>query len=193
MASIFVGKLDFNATEEQLKSIFEEYGRVSRVSIGKDRETGKPKGFAFVEMADEGEARNAVENLNETSINGRAMAVSIAEQRAGGSNSAPRSPRPAQGNFTPRENRTDNYKSDYNKTDDKSKGPVVSADDLPNLVKKVEKPKEKSFDRIPEAPKKKKMETYKKSGKNNRFFEDDDEDDLDYRKRDTGWDDDDDE
>ncbi len=182
MASIFVGKLDFNASEDQLKSLFEEFGSVTRITIGKDRETGKPKGFAFVEMPNETEANAAVENLNNTEINGRSMAISIAENRAAGT-------RPA--NDTRKFDRNDKPQGDYKKSDDKSpRGPGVSPEDI-SFPKKIDKPK-KEADKgtLKDGTKKKKMETYKKSGKSKSFFEDDDEDDLDYRSKDSGWDDD---
>ena len=56
MKNIFVGNLAFNTTEDELRSMFESYGRVDRVSLMTDRDTGRSRGFAFVEMADEGEA-----------------------------------------------------------------------------------------------------------------------------------------
>ena len=121
MTSIFVAKLDFNATEDQLKSLFEEYGRVNRVTIAKDRETGKPRGFAFVEMADESEADQAIEALDNYAINGRNIAVKKADDRASGgkpSGDNNRSgDRPA---FRPREDRGSggDSKPDYKKPDD---------------------------------------------------------------------------
>jgi RNA recognition motif-containing protein len=81
MTSIFVAKLDFNTSEEELKSLFEEHGRVNRVTIAKDRETGKPRGFAFVEMPDEAEADAAIAALDESSVNGRTIAVKKADDR----------------------------------------------------------------------------------------------------------------
>lgn len=206
MTSIFVAKLDFSATEEQLKSLFEEHGRVNRVTIAKDRETGKPRGFAFVEMFDESEAESAIKALDNYAINGRNIAVKKADDRASGGkpsgdNSGGRpNDRPFnRNNDRPREDRNSgsDYKSDYKKLDDNrpSKPVFNSPDDI--IPAKVERKKEKDSRGGKDAPKKTKMDAYKKSGKGNRFFDDDDDDDddlLNYnRNRSSGWDDDDDE
>lgn len=207
MTSIFVAKLDFNATEEQLKTAFEAYGRVNRITIAKDRETGKPRGFAFVEMNNEAEADEAIKNLDNFVINGRPITVKKADDRG---NSKPQGDRPQrhQGdrpprqNFTPRDNNdrggSSDYKSDYKKNDDRpvSRGPVISPDDIQPA--KVERKKEvKSTPKASDAPKKNKMEAYRKSGKDNQYLDDEDydeeldlfgrngdedEDDEDYRK-----------
>jgi len=60
MTSIFVAKLDFGVTSEQLKETFEQYGKVLKATVATDRETGKSRGFGFVEMADSDEAKNAI-------------------------------------------------------------------------------------------------------------------------------------
>ena len=64
MKNIFVGNLDFNVREEAIRALFENYGAVERVSIMTDRETGRSRGFAFVEMTNEGEAERAISALN---------------------------------------------------------------------------------------------------------------------------------
>jgi RNA recognition motif-containing protein len=192
MASIFVGKLDFNATEDQLKSLFAEFGSVTRITIGKDRETGKPKGFAFVEMPNENEANAAVDSLNNTEINGRTMAISIAENRGGAKTGNDN--RSFDRNRGGDNNSRGDFKNEYKKLDDKPlRGTVVSPDEIiiPKkvLVDKPKKDADKSA--LKDGTKKKKMETYKKSGKANRFFNEDEDDDfdLDYRNKDSGWDD----
>lgn len=198
MTSIFVAKLDFNATEEQLKSLFEEHGRVNRVTIAKDRETGKPRGFAFVEMADESEADQAIEALDNYVINGRNIAVKKADDRASGGKPSGDSnrtgDRPAFRSDRPRDDRgpgTD-LKTEYKKLDDSKPGKIFNPDEVNPM--KVERKKEKDVRGGKDAPKKTKMEAYRKSGKGNRFFEEDDDDDIDYnRNRSTGWDDDDEE
>ena len=81
MTSIFVAKLDFGVSKEQLTQLFEEYGRVTKVNIPTDKETGKPRGFAFVEMPDADEANNAISALDGFEINRRRLAVKIAENR----------------------------------------------------------------------------------------------------------------
>ncbi len=81
MTKIFVAKLDFGVSNEQLKSLFENYGEVIKATVAVDRETGKPRGFAFVEMSDAASASEAIKNLDGFAINGRNLAVKIAEDR----------------------------------------------------------------------------------------------------------------
>ena len=73
--NIYVGNLSWSATEAEVRGAFEQYGAVKNVSIIMDRETGRSRGFAFVEMADASEAGDAIENLNGTEIAGRAVRV----------------------------------------------------------------------------------------------------------------------
>jgi RNA recognition motif-containing protein len=85
--NIYVGNLSFDATEDQLRSMFEAYGEVARASIVTDRDTGRSRGFGFVEMADDSAAMSAIEALNGTSIGGRNITVNEARpksDRAGG-------------------------------------------------------------------------------------------------------------
>jgi RNA recognition motif-containing protein len=88
MKSIFVGNLEFNTSEESLRALFETYGTVERVSIMTDRDTGRSRGFAFVEMTSEAEADRAIAGLNGTNLDGRALNVNEArpktERRGGG-------------------------------------------------------------------------------------------------------------
>ncbi len=177
MTSIFVAKLDFNTTEEQLKSLFEEHGRVNRVTIAKDRETGKPRGFAFVEMADESEADQAIEALDNYAINGRNIAVKKADDRSSGSKPSGDSTRPADRPFRsdrPREERNSvsDLKTEYKKLDDTKPGKIFNPDDVNQM--KVERKKEKDVRGGKDAPKKTKMEAYRKSGKDNQFLNDED-------------------
>src|SRR5579871_4050146 len=72
---IFVGNLSFGTTEENVRFLFETHGRVDRVSISKDGDTGRSKGFGFVEMPDTVEARNAVEALTGRQLGGRPLTV----------------------------------------------------------------------------------------------------------------------
>ena len=194
MTSIFVAKLDFNTPEEELKSLFEEHGKVNRVTIAKDRETGKPRGFAFVEMPNEAEADAAIDALDESSVNGRTIAVKKADDRGKSGDRPERGPRQDR----PRDdNRPSN---DFKRPDERISRPIIAPEDV--LPLKPERKKEKEvFPKKalvkPDAPKKPKMEAYKKSGKNNRFFDEDDEEDLDWelnnRRNSSGWDDDDEE
>ena len=81
MKKVFVGNLDFGATEESLRSLFETYGTVERVSVVTDRDTGRSRGFAFVEMTDAGEADRAINALNGTNLGGRAINVNEARPK----------------------------------------------------------------------------------------------------------------
>jgi cold-inducible RNA-binding protein len=78
---IFVGNLDFGATEESIRALFEPYGRVDRVSVMTDRDTGRSRGFAFVEMSDAGEADRAITALNGTNLGGRALNINEARPK----------------------------------------------------------------------------------------------------------------
>ena len=82
--NIFVGNLDYRTTQDQLQAAFAQYGSVDRVNIVKDRDTGQPRGFAFVEMADSREAQTAIDRLNGFEINGRAMNVNEARPKTEG-------------------------------------------------------------------------------------------------------------
>ena len=87
MKNIFVGNLSYNVSENAVRSLFEEYGTVDRVSIVTDRETGQQKGFAFVEMSVDAEGDRAIESLSGRELNGRALTVNEArpqEPRTGG-------------------------------------------------------------------------------------------------------------
>ncbi len=81
MTNIYVGNLSYEATEEDLRTAFEQYGQVSSVNIIQDRETGRSRGFAFVEMSDGIEAKQAIEKLDLTDIAGRRVTVNEARPR----------------------------------------------------------------------------------------------------------------
>ena len=81
MKNIFVGNLSFGATEDAVRQLFEAYGNVDRVSIVTDRETGQPRGFGFVEMANDEEAEKAIAALNGRDLNGRTMNVNEARPK----------------------------------------------------------------------------------------------------------------
>ena len=87
VTNIYVGNLSFNAGDDDVRSAFEQYGEVTSVNIIMDRETGRSRGFAFVEMADGDSAAEAIENLNGAAISGRNVTVNEArprEKRGGG-------------------------------------------------------------------------------------------------------------
>jgi cold-inducible RNA-binding protein len=97
--NIFVGNLSFGATEDAVRSLFEQYGAVERVSIVTDRDTGRAKGFGFVEMSSDSDAERAITSLNGTELDGRNMTINEArpkEDRGGGG---------GRGNGAPRQNR----------------------------------------------------------------------------------------
>ena len=79
--NIFVGSLPFKIEESELQEIFEEYGEVTSVKIITDRATGRSKGFGFVEMTNDEEAKKAIEELNNAEIEGRTIVVNKAEER----------------------------------------------------------------------------------------------------------------
>jgi len=84
MKNIFVGNLDFGATETSVRSLFEPYGQVDRVNVVTDRETGRSRGFAFVEMTDAAEAERAIAALNGMQLDGRALNVNEARPKPAG-------------------------------------------------------------------------------------------------------------
>lgn len=85
MKNIFVGNLDFGATESAIRALFEPYGDISRVNLVTDRDTGRSRGFAFVEMNDSAQADKAIAALNGAQLDGRALNVNEARsQTAGG-------------------------------------------------------------------------------------------------------------
>src|ERR1700709_2064730 len=79
--NIFVGSLPFSLQEADLRELFEAYGEVSTVKLISDRETGRSKGFGFVEMPDDESAQKAITGLNGAEVKGRSIAVSQAEEK----------------------------------------------------------------------------------------------------------------
>lgn len=87
MKNIFVGNLSFNTSEDELRQMFEAYGQVDRVSIMTDRDTGRSRGFGFVEMASNEDGEKAITALNGSQVGGRALNVNEARpktERSGG-------------------------------------------------------------------------------------------------------------
>lgn len=79
---VYVGNLPFNVDEQQLRALFEEGGReVLEVKIVTDRDTGRPRGFAFVDMASQEDAQAAINSLNGSEVGGRTLTVSMARER----------------------------------------------------------------------------------------------------------------
>ena len=80
---IYVGNISFDTVEENLRTAFAAHGEVEEVAVITDRDTGRPRGFAFVTMADDASARAAIEALNGTELDGRTLNVSEARAKTG--------------------------------------------------------------------------------------------------------------
>ncbi|HEY7928620.1 MAG TPA: RNA-binding protein [Steroidobacteraceae bacterium] len=80
MAKIYVGNLPFSANETEIRALFSQHGTVESVSLPTDRETGRPRGFGFVEMS-QADAARAIQNLNGYSMNGRPLRVNEAQDK----------------------------------------------------------------------------------------------------------------
>lgn len=81
---IFVAGLPYDLDDAELEEIFEKFGTITSAKVAMDRETGKSKGFGFVEMPNEAEAKDAIESLNDISLGKKPMVVKAAEERPGG-------------------------------------------------------------------------------------------------------------
>ena len=87
--NIYVSNLSFNVQDEDLKSYFADYGEVTSAKVINDKETGRSRGFGFVEMSDDATAQKAIAELDGATVDGRAIKVSVAkprEERSGGNN-----------------------------------------------------------------------------------------------------------
>jgi cold-inducible RNA-binding protein len=84
MTNIFVGNLSYQTTQDDLNAAFAAYGAVERVTIVTDRDTGQPRGFAFVEMTEKRDAETAISQLNGAELNGRALNVNEARPKPTG-------------------------------------------------------------------------------------------------------------
>jgi RNA recognition motif-containing protein len=82
LKNIYVGNLSFGASEESVRALFEAHGAVGRVNIATDRETGQPRGFGFVEMANDAEGDKAISAINGTDLDGRTLNVNEARPKA---------------------------------------------------------------------------------------------------------------
>ncbi len=78
MKNLFIGNMSFQTTESDLRALFEPFGQITRVHVAMDRETGRPRGFAFVEVADDNGASKAITALNGKDVGGRALRVNKA-------------------------------------------------------------------------------------------------------------------
>ena len=78
---IYVGNLPFSATEDEVRDLFDEFGAVTSVNLISDRETGRPRGFGFVEMEDDTEAEAAIRALDNSNMGGRTLKINEARPR----------------------------------------------------------------------------------------------------------------
>jgi RNA recognition motif-containing protein len=78
---LYVGNLSYDTSEDTLRTLFAQAGTVTSVAMIKDRDTGRPKGFAFVEMGSQAEAENAIRMFNNREVDGRALKVNVARPR----------------------------------------------------------------------------------------------------------------
>lgn len=186
MTSIFVAKLDFGVTNDQLRQLFEQHGKVLKASVATDRETGKSRGFGFVEMSDAGEANTAIRALDGYLVNGRPIAVKEAEQR--NNTKSPGAPSATSRPYSPPGSQAPRQVSDESEDKFESKpGFTLPLTDGLKIEprKKVNKDKKTPDKDTDNRSKKTKMDAYKKSGKKSSFFnEDDDIDDdlLSFRR-----------
>lgn len=80
--NLYVSNLSFHTAESELRTLFEQFGAVSSAKVIMDRETGRSRGFGFVEMPSDDEANEAIKNLNQKEVEGRAMSVTVAREKA---------------------------------------------------------------------------------------------------------------
>jgi len=97
MKNLFVGNMSFQTTESELRSMFESFGEITRIQVMTDRDTGRARGFGFVDMANDEEAAKAVAALNGKEVNGRALNVNEARPRT--QSSGPRGNGSRQGSY----------------------------------------------------------------------------------------------
>jgi len=112
---IYVGNIAFNTTEDDLQEAFQQFGSVTSAAVITDRHTGRSKGFGFVEMDNDEEARTAISTLNGQEVGGRRVVVSEARPREEGASRPPRGDRPQRGGRSGggRGDRSDRYSGSY--------------------------------------------------------------------------------
>jgi len=177
MISIFVAKLDFGVDNNQLRSLFESYGKVNKATVAMDKETGRSRGFAFVEMENDQEGQAAIDGLDGRVINGRNIAVKKAEDRGDNRNQPKKFDGPARphtnSTYDPQRPRTESTpKTDF-ENNEPFVPPILPPSD--NRKKILPKDKERKPDTEVDRNKKPKMDAYKKSGKKDKFLDDDDD------------------
>ena len=88
--NIYVGNLSYQTTEGDLRAAFEKHGEITSVAVIKDKDSGQSKGFGFIEMADDGKAKEAIRTLDGSDLQGRQIKVNEARPRAERSSAGPR-------------------------------------------------------------------------------------------------------
>ena len=201
MTNIFVAKLDFGVSDEALKSLFENYGTVVKCHVAKDRETGKPRGFAFVEMGTAEETQAAIRGLDGHAINGRNMVVKLAEDRGAANKPRTSGPPSDRDKSFNRDSRPPQRDSRPPRSESSESRPPRTEDFKAPIVPKVEEDSAAAAEKVSKRGKNKKkssdkpenrefkMSAYKKSGKKPRSaFEDDDDWELELLKQKRrGW------
>jgi len=190
MISIFVAKLDFGVDNDQLRALFEAYGKVRKATVAMDKETGRSRGFGFVEMESDQEGQAAIAGLDGSAVNGRNIAVKQAEDRSNapggpkkfdsgnkpGYASNPSAPRP---NYPPRndQNTTNDSRPSGTRSDapESFVPPIIPSLPSDNRKKILPKDKDRKTETEADRNKKPKMDAYKKSGKKDKFLDDDDD------------------
>lgn len=167
MTSIFVAKLDFGVSKEQLTDLFAQHGSVGKVHLPTDKDTGKPRGFAFVEMFNDDEAAKAIDALDGFEINRRRIAVKVAENRND------RSRPSGGGNREQRPSNTSAPRQNYNSDQPAPTAPEETKNDNRKKSYKGKTTKSYDSDQGGGGKKAKKMTAHKKSGKNFKYFDDD--------------------
>lgn len=185
MINLFVSRLDYTVTREDLTALFKPYGFVRKVTIVTDKETGKSKGFGFIEI-DSDDAQRIIDELDGHSLNNRSISVKIAEDQGPRGTAGPRNPSERKSNPSfsrrpaPQESTAPNRTLDDDEDDAPSDNvlPLVFPD--ASTKSKKRKGKKEHIKNFNDGPKKGKMQAYKKSGKSNRFFVGDDDEDDDF-------------
>jgi RNA recognition motif-containing protein len=177
MISIFVAKLDFGVDNKQLRALFETYGKVNKATVAMDKETGRSRGFAFVEMENDQEGKAAIHGLDGRVINGRNIAVKKAEDRGDNRNQPKKFDGPAKPHSSSRHEtqrpRTESTPKVNLGNNEYFVPPILPP--LDNRKKILPKDKERKPDTETDRNKKPKMDAYKKSGKKDKFLEEEDD------------------
>lgn len=113
MKNLFVGNINFQTTEDELRELFAPFGQVARIHIAKDRETGRARGFAFVEVANDDQAAAAITALDGKSVGGRNLKVNEARPKADGPQRSGSGSRGTQRNSGNRGGRERSSREDY--------------------------------------------------------------------------------